>query len=168
MNTAFTPNYPPVTALRCPIIQKHGSHHIHLDDERLDSPGISSSPLCIPSAGALCFFTRRDGRSFLGRITRTIQWQRSQSIVRVEHDNELGSFALAISHHHRYQGWMRRIVQLLSYYWSYEDSEELAEGVSIDPVDQFWEVDDEVQQGYYKEPYPLIQIIIEEIVEPPV
>ena len=167
MNAAFTPNYPPVTALHCPIIQKRGSHHIHLDDEHLDNPGISSSPLCIPSAGALCFFTRRDGRSFLGRITRTIQWQRSQSIVRVEHDNELGSFALAIPHHRRYQGWMRRIVQLLSY-WSYEDSEELAEGVSIDPVDQFWEVDDEVQQGYYKEPYPLIQIVIEEIVEPPV
>lgn len=123
--------YPPVTTLECPIVRQNHSHHVHLDNERFDNLEIEPSPYSIPKVGRLCYFTSgnlQGGRNtFLGRIIRTIQWQRSQAIVRVEHDNGLASFALALPHHRVYQGWTLRVIQFFAR-WLPEDSEELAQG----------------------------------------
>ena len=129
--TMATFSYPPITTLDCPVVRRNNSHHVHLDNQRFDSSGIILSPYSIPKVGRLCNFSsshpRGDRNSFLGRILRTIQWQRSRTIVRVEHDNGLASFALALPHHRVYQGWTLKIIQFIAR-WLPEDSEELAEG----------------------------------------
>ena len=88
-------SYPPITTLDCPVVRRNNSHHVHLDNQCFDSSGITPSPYSIPKAGRLCNFSsshpRGDRNSFLGRILRTIQWQRSRTIVRVEHDNGLAN-----------------------------------------------------------------------------
>ena len=122
------PMYPPTTMVKCPVKQGQRSHHVHLDLQRLENPAEGLGPkFRIPEGGELCSFTCENGNTFLGRILRTIEWQQSQKIVRVEHDNGLASFALAIPHQCLYKGWTLRLIQLFAGFL-HKDSEDLAEG----------------------------------------
>ncbi|TBU62390.1 hypothetical protein BD310DRAFT_904289 [Dichomitus squalens] len=153
--------------IRCPVIVRKDSHHLHFHTPRICVP--ETHPFGpIPPPDTPCWlilpsklepgWTLPKDVHFLGRVLRVAEYQESRVIVLVQHIQSPAILSLTVPYEYFVgdtSSWWAQVV------WNVvsrvkilrkPDNEDYLPGephcVSLDPITNDWEINDEVQATY--------------------